>query len=296
MHARRLVTLTLALTLMPMACLPDDTRAPPGQLEVTLSSDDSLRAGIPSSEDGWAIAYSRFLVVLGDADLSGDDCDAYSESHYNRIFELTHQSTQRVSILYGLGLCHFGFRIATPAWDSIRGEGVTADDETWLRTPGSDAHATDAGVSVRVQGSASRLGVQKSFDWSFRRFISYEDCALPDDAEQGGGVSLSGNESSQVDILVRGEALFGGAAREPSVPARFEPFRAADDEHGDGNGEITLDELQATPLPAGAMGGPMIESLGDRIYLQLLPEIAKFRGTGSCQVRSSPERPDFDGP
>jgi hypothetical protein len=234
--------------------------------------------------------------VLGDADLSGDDCDAYSESHYNRIFELTRQSPQRVSLLYGLGRCQFGFRIATPAWDSILGAGVSADDETWLRTPGSDAHATNAGVSVRVQGSASKLGVKKSFDWSFRRFISYEDCALPDDAAQGGGVLLSGNQSSHVEILARGEALFGNAAIEPTAPARFEPFRAADDEHGDGNGEITLDELQASPLPLGATGGPIIQSLGDRIYLQILPEIAKFKGTGKCQIRSSPERPDFDGP
>jgi hypothetical protein len=296
MSTRKLFCASLALALTPLGCLPDDTRDPPGQLEVTLSADSSLRTGIPSTEDGWAIAYSRFLLVLGDADLSGDDCDAYSESHYNRIFELSHESPQRVSLLYGLGRCQFGFRIAAPAWDSLLGDGVTTDDETWLRTPGSDAHATDAGVSIRVQGLASKLGVQKSFDWSFRRFISYEDCTLPEDATLGGGVLLRGNESSQVDIVVRGDALFGNAAVEPAAPARFEPFRAADDEHGDANGEITLDELQASPLPPGASAGAMIQSLGDRVYLQMLPQLAKFQGTGTCQARSSSERPDFRGP
>lgn len=292
MNARKILALNLGLALTLGNCLPDDTRKPPAELLVTVSADESLTSGIVSTEDGWTIAYSRFLVVLGDADLSGDDCDAYSESHYNRIFELTQPSPQRVSILYGLGDCQFRFRIAAPAWDSVLGQGVSVEDEVFMRTPGSDAHASDAGVSVRISGSASKLGVVKSFDWSFRRFIEYRDCAVSDVDV----ISLNSNGSSTVDIVVRGDALFGNGPKEPPAPPLFEPFRAADDEHGDGNGEVSFDELQNSPLPPGALGSENIATLGDRVYLQLLSEIAKFQGTGTCKIFSSSERPDSRGP
>jgi hypothetical protein len=294
MRARTVFTLSLALPAL-NACLPDDTREPPAELVVRASADDALANGISSTEDGWSIRYDRFLVVLGAAELSGDDCDAYTESDYDRVLEMTLASSQRVSLLYGLGTCRFGFRIATPAWDTVLGQGVSAEDEIFLRTPGSDAHATDQGVSVRISGSATQLGTVKTFDWSFRRFIEYNDCTLGEGPDSG-ALSLGSKGSSTVDLVLRGEALFGSAGREPPAAARFEPFRAADDEHGDGNGEISLDELQSSPLPEGVLANERIVTLGDRVYLQLLPEIAKFQGTGTCQVRSSPERPDFGGP
>lgn len=40
----------------------------------------------------------------------------------------------------------------------------------------------------------------------------------------------------------------------------------------------------------------MLGNLGDRVYMQLLHELAKFQGVGSCQVRSASSRPDFEGP
>jgi hypothetical protein len=282
----------LALALTSVACLPDDTRAPPGELLVTVSADDALSAGF-TSEDGWGITFSHFLVVLGDVDLDGDDCDVYSEAGYSRIFELKRASPQRVSLLYGLGPCHFGFQISAPAWDSLRAEGVSLNDEMFLRTPGSDAHASDAGVSVHIEGSATKLGISKSFNWSFRRFIEYNACAPESEEATRLGVVLSADQVTEVDLLIRGGALFQNARSEPEAPPRFEPFRAADDEQGNGDGDITLDELENSPLPPGAVANVMIEDLGDRVYLQLLHQIVQFPGQGSCLVRSSAERPDF---
>jgi len=140
---------------------------------------------------------------------------------------------------------------------------------------------------VHIEGSAERLGVIKTFSWSFRRFIGYHECS-PE-------LVLSAQQRTEVDIQVSPVALFRNAPREPEAPLRFEPFRAADDDHGDADGSISLAELQASPLPPDAIAGPAVEDLGDRVYLQLLPQIARFQGSGSCQVHSSPERPDGDG-
>lgn len=290
MNKRALMSSITALGfgLLCPACLPDDTRAPPGDLLVTVSADPALAAGSVSSEDGWSLAIARFLLVLGDANLDGDDCDAYSDTGYDRIFELTRPSPQRVSLGYGLGSCRFGFRISPPSWNTVRGEGVTPSDELLLRTPGSDAQADDVGVSVHLEGSAARQGVTKTFSWSFRRFIDYNQCEP--------ALLLSANERTEVDILVSALALFRNARREPEAPVRFEPFRAADDEHGDADGSITLAELHASPVPPDAIPVAAAANLGDRVYLQLLPEIAQLRSPSRCPVRSSPERPDFDGP
>lgn len=300
MKTSRSSALVAGITLLLATCLPDDTRDPPGELVLSVSTEAASQAGaITATDDGWALTFTRFLVVLGGASLDGDDCDAYYQGQYGRIFELTHESPQRVSVSYGLGRCQFGFRINAPAWDSLLGAGVSEDDRTLLRTPGSDAHASNQGISVLIEGSASRLQVNKIFQWSFRRFIEYNDCSVPSDAPDEApreGVVLSAEAVTSVEIVLRGTALFRNTRMEPTAPPRFEPFRAADDEHGDADGVVTLEELDHSPLPEAASGGPLVQTLGDRVYLQLLHEIAQFQGTGSCKIRSSPTRPDFDGP
>jgi hypothetical protein len=300
MYGSRIAALAGSFALLSVSCLPDDTRAPPGELVLTVSAEEaSVPGAVTSTEDGWVLTFTRLLVVLGGASLDGDDCDAYYQGEYGRIFAFTHESPQRVSTSYGLGPCQFGFRIATPAWDSLLGAGVSEDERTLLRTPGSDSHASNQGISVQIEGSASRLEVTKTFRWSFRRFIEYNDCSVPSDtpdATPREGVLLSAKEVTNVDIVIRGTALFRNARMEPPAPPRFEAFRAADDEHGDADGVVTLEELDNSPLPPEAAGGALIQTLGDRVYLQLLPEIAQFQGVGRCQVRSSPDRPDFGGP
>src|SRR4029077_7566101 len=57
----------VALGLSGAACLPTDTRPPPGSVMVPISSDGGAASGIPASEtlDGWSISFDRVLVVLG---------------------------------------------------------------------------------------------------------------------------------------------------------------------------------------------------------------------------------------
>ena len=140
MYTSRIAALTASFALLSASCLPEDTRAPPGELILTVSAEDaSIPFAITNTEDGWALTFTRFVVVLGGASLDGDGCDAYYQGAYGRIFAFTHASPQRVSVSYGLGQCQFGFRIAAPAWDSLLGAGVSEDDRTLSLDEGNAA-------------------------------------------------------------------------------------------------------------------------------------------------------------
>lgn len=274
-----------------LACLPADTRSPPATLVLNVDSDAAVRTGIPAeaSADGWSISYERFLLVLGNAELTGDDCDAYVESDYARIFDLLEPGPQRVSQLYALGRCELRFSIATPAWDTLRGAGVSEDDELALRVPGSDFVSDGIGVSVWVEGRAERGNESKRFSWPFRRFIHYDRCELPTEEGVESELSLTGQKTLVVDLLIRGAALFRESA-EDTASVRFDPFRDADDVTGDADGVITLAELESAPLIGRTA------TLGERLYLELLPEIVGYRGVGRCRFEASSEPPSFGGP
>jgi hypothetical protein len=295
------------------ACLPEDTRRTPGSVITAVTADAASGPEGFVTSDGWHVTYRSFLVVLGEIELDGDDCDPYSERGYSRILDMTRPEPQRVSIAHGLGTCDFSFRVTVPRWNTILGEGVPEDAAIALRTPGSDAHAHAEGISVFLEGTAERLdprgaqplSVRKRFAWPFRRFIEYEDCAFtPPDGTEERGVTLTASRSTPIDLFVRGDVFFvtGPAPSDPSRPdvltTAFEPFRAADDEHGDADGDVTLDELERTPWTDLLTTDPSseAETLGAHVYLYRLPELVRYRGGSDCKVRASAEEPDDGGP
>lgn len=297
-----------------VSCLPTDTRPPPGSLVVTVSSDDQLRQGIDAAAttDGWSIGFDRFLINLGQPSLDGDPCNAYSEPSYTRIFDMKTAGPQRVGLLYGLGQCDFGFRIGNPNADSLLGAGVTAADATFMRTPGTDPYAGTSGVTVYVKGHASKGPETKTFEWAFRRRASYRTCRT----SGGAGLDLQGSEARTVDIVIRGGALFADGL-EDGAKLRFGVFADADTKTGDGDGEVTLDELARVPVASAGLavgdGGAFLDdggisgapqgfgridagvsayakgavhglSLRDYVYLALFPNLPRFEGDGRCTV------------
>jgi hypothetical protein len=254
---------------------------------VSVTADETLARGGFATSDGWVVSFSRFLVVPGRVELAGDDCDQYTDNGYSRVLDLTRSGPQQLALVYGLGPCELGFRISTPTSDSVLGAGVREPDVVALRTPGADAHSAFAGISVWVEGSAEKAGLSKRFSWPFRRFIRYEHCASGEGDALDRGILLSAGEEATVDLSVRGDALFQG----PGATSAFEPFRVADDDEGNADGEVTLDELERVPWIAES-GGSAASTLGDRVYLELLPNIIRYRGTGSCEVHTSVDEPD----
>jgi hypothetical protein len=277
---------------------------------VTISSDGVAANGIPASEtlDGWSISFDRVLVVLGAVGLDGDGCDTYSEAGYTRLFDMKTSEARKVSISYGIGRCDFSFRAASPNADTLVTEGATESDKTMMRTPGSDAFTSQAGMSIYVHGHASLGETTKTFEWPFRFRARYERCAAFADGGGGSGLTLATNIGQTVNLEVRAGVLFENAHDPAGARPRFQVFADADTVYGNNNGQISLTELGRVPLAeagfkdledafggidAGSAirehhhldaAGPGDPSLEDYVYLVLFPAMIKYQSDGTCSV------------
>jgi hypothetical protein len=302
----------LSLLLAPLlvaGCLPEDTRPPPAEVTVTVASSPLTTGEIPSSltADGFGITIERFLVNLGEAELGPDDgtsCQVYSNPGYTRLFDFNRlEAPSTLGIAYATGECSVGFRVLPPDDSSIVDVGADASDDDFMRTPADDPDATNAGVSVYVEGEAVRNDQTFHFAWPFRKRIRYTGCiehpGAPNDL---GTLSLASGQKTTLELELHAEKLFQG---DPTTPLHFEPFALAD---RDGDGEITFDELWSVGVedfatsglyvspsagPAALHASPCrrqngdpspIATLGDFVYCMLLPNIATYQGSGACSA------------
>lgn len=311
------------------ACVPADTRPPPGVLTMTVSPSETVEAGV-KTVDGWTIHFDRVFVVMGNESLS-DNCTVYGEADYDRVLDVFAGPGQKLGILHGLGRCDVRFRAGPPSTDAVLGASVTPADKTALQIPEPDPYsppdgrgAGGAGTAFEIAGTATKDGVTKKFDLIFRRRVRYQRCTPdppPPDAsfatlndtvafsDAGDSVSLGENQNVVYDLVIEPEAVFRDDPNPTSAALRFAPFAASD---VDQNGEITLDELRGVPITtlrdAGAFeagtydfdddagllqrGRPIvITSLGDYVYQLLFPTLPRFRGTGWC-VTTGNRRPN----
>jgi len=263
----------LTLALVPGAltgCLPADTRPEPGSTATTVVGETALDAGITTA-DGWHISFDEFLISLGEIGLEGDDCNPYAESDYLRILDMRQPGAQRLNLMHALGTCEFSFLFEDPSADAVLGSGVDEADKDRMRTAGSDPFVEQSGVTLYVAGSATRADERYRFDWSFRHNLEYTDC---------GTVEFESGASDEVEIRIRGQVLFQSELAD-DAPLQFDDYASAD---ADADGNVTLEELHSVSLPAGSD----FSTLGERLYLGLVPEVPRFRNSDSC-VAAEPE-------
>ncbi|MGZ3448892.1 MAG: hypothetical protein ACXWUG_05145 [Polyangiales bacterium] len=304
----------LLLAFLLTSCLPSDTRPTPGEADVTLRGSESIKSGIPASafSDGWSITFNRFLVTLGGASFGGDNCTAYENDFYRRIFDGSVLDSQKVAQKFALGTCEFGFRVSTPDADTILMTGVTEQDKSMLRTGGTDPYSNGlTGISIYVSGKATKGAVTKTFTWPFRgRRVVYGPC-VPDITTLTTGsaplYTFTGSSQQVVELGIRGEPLFASSLDPKKAKLQFDPYARADDEFGDKNGDITLDELgKMTLMDAGITvedtvdpeadagtpdgGVPGFKTFEDFVYLGLAPHVVGLGQHGFCGVQISKPR------
>jgi hypothetical protein len=287
------------------ACVPADTRPPPGTLTLTVSPSPAVMQGVVTT-DGWNIHFDRVLVGIGDSSL-GDQCTIYGEAGYDRVLDVTTDGGQRLGILHAIGQCDVRFRLSAPSPDALLGEGVADADVTYLRTPGGDPYVPIGGIAADVAFTATRGDVTKKLHLSFRQRIRYRECALDPDAGLP-AIDLSGNQALAYDIRIEGEALLRDDI-DASAALRFDPFAKADT---NGDGTVTLDELRAVPIDEVREGGVfeagtyevddagnvrrgkpiVIATLGDYVYQLLAPTLARWRDVGWCASIGDQRRGD----
>ena len=271
---------TIGLLPFLLACLPVDDRPPPARVVVAVTVDQNLAEGITTT-DGWSIRYDRFLVSLGAVSLDPPSsslgppsssppsetsrCTEYAPAFYVRILDLLKPSPQTLRTAYGLGECTLRFELGDPGAFSSLVSNVDEDVERFMREPRPDAFAF-GGIVLSVAGTATRAGTTLSFDWSFRQAFGYETCDP---------ISLEGDASWTFEIQIQSRFLFHDRLDHETAQVVFDPYAAAD---GNGDGQITLEELGQVPVSDGTE----FATLAERLYLGLVPQLPWFQGQPPC--------------
>jgi hypothetical protein len=276
------------------SCLPADTRPPPATVLLDVSPNDASQKGV-TTVDGWSISVDRFLVGIGDASV-GDACISYSDAGYGRLLDGKRSDDQKLSLLFGLGQCELHFRTSPPASDMLLGTGVTEADAILLATKDVDPYVTQpAGVCVDLTATATRGTSVEHLHWSFRQRIQYRNCETPVDGKPTIPLDFPSNANLTYHIALMPDALLRDD-KTASAALRFDAIASADTMFGDGDGNITLDELGKVSLDVARLVGPygvpdpdprvmspIPTSLEDYVYLVLMPMIPQFREPILCQ-------------
>jgi hypothetical protein len=289
---RRLGLVVMALaSLAGASCLPADTRPPAGSILLTVTSADDPSV---TTADGWSIAVDRLLLGIGYASL-GHDCNSYSEAEYERLLDGRLGTDQRLSILFGLGQCDFEFHVAAPSAETLLGEGVTdADKELMATHEDFRAGRPPDGIAVDFAATATRGPEIKRVHWMFRQATTYLRCVRTEPGMPSQPLELQSNDNLTLHIGIRGVALFGDDADSRTAVMRFDPIAMADTMYGNGDAEVTLDELDGVSLDLARQSGPYrvgsvrsgpVSSLEDYVYLVLLSRLVGFRENITCETQ-----------
>lgn len=303
---RKLLGSMLTGAVLFSGCLPGDIRPEPGRVYVTAEASAATTEGF-STDDNWTIRFERLLVGIGNVSLEGQDCNEYSGSGYDRLFEFTLSGAQKLGEAYGLGACDIEFRLRSPSDESLLQKGVSAGDHEFMRELTLEGVEIPENLpfngrlprtGVYARGTATRGGVVKRFDWKFivgRYELS--NCENAVDGSKTSLVNLKAAEDLRLAVTFHGEDLFRDGIA-PGDLHRFDRLAAAD---ADMDGNITLVELSAVPAPE-VEGEVPIDDDDDLIPRlpgwagfmteQLLPRMAYLDGS-RCRLR--PDEPRMGG-
>jgi hypothetical protein len=170
---------------------------------------------------------------------------------------------------------------------------------------GNDAGTSrDAAVSSGTRDAA--LDASRTADGSAVD-AGASDASLPlfTDAGSPGpkGLDLASGGARSVDIRMNARVVLYDTTNLTVGSPRFDVIALADDHYGNGDGNVTLDELRLVPLSDVSGGGryeqPHPEAarvlwttLEDFVYVGLYPSVGRFEGTGTCTTGLQVPRAD----
>lgn len=286
--------------LCTVGCLPADTRPEPARIYMGTEPSPNVLDG-HVSDDGWSIRYERFVTALGDVRLTNEECNDYSGTRYEWLFDFTELGEpHKVGLAYGIGKCSVTYRMRDASNDTVTGPGTTEDDVLFMRIEGTDEYNEGQETALWLIGEATKDDVTKRFEWLFRSSYTLTKCQQVDDenARHISNMELEGGDEHDFSITIRPQELFRERA-DGDAAVRFEPFAAAD---ADGDGWVTLEELDEVPANPEGLTDEDYEHLEDfdgldedaslRDYVDqvLLPKVSRLAGGGVCQARQRRRR------
>jgi hypothetical protein len=271
----------LRLTTAVIAMLYSTGCAGEGSLVLTTWGEAFIEEGIPAGtfEDDWSVTFSKFLVVVTEARVADDDGAVALETAGAVVNDLVQSGPFTMVTAPAVPARRYNAVevVVAPDADAVAGS-ASADDV---------ARMVDGGLSIHVEGSASRGDDIATFAWSFATATRYSACETVGDGE---GQVVRADEENTAQLTVHGDHLFYDDLAAENAVLRFDGIFGADGAAGDAaDGVIALDELDAvdlTTLPSDQYGSAgTAETLGDFVT-SLSRTIIHFNGEGECSISS----------
>ncbi len=276
----------LALSLVLGACTTDAASSGgKGSASFTTWGEEYIEEGIPATEleDGWAVKYEKFLVVIGNVKV-GDGTAVGAEMKTAKVFNLVVPKPKPVVELKDLeakAWTEVSYEIAPATSASELGEGATEAEKALMVT---------GNYSVYVEGKATKGTDTKSFKWGFSTKTQLDKCKGEVAGKEVDGVVVTNGGVDAVELTIHGDHFLYDDLQSPDAKLRFQNIADAD---ADKNGEVTLAELEASklarlPKANGPYGtGTASEILDMKAYTTALSRtVGHFRGEGECLARS----------
>lgn len=279
----------LCLTALVAAC--DETPSDQKYGSLALSTTSATAEKGFTSTDGWAIKLDHFYVSLPSVSVGGLDGVVTASASAQIIDQVAPGPKTLVEATVR----------AARAWDDVHFEiGPAALTDGAPPSYAAPAAAGDSavkvdrmvkeGLSLLVEGSATRGAVTKKFSWGFTTDTSHTACAGEVNGALVPGLVVPPEGGDGAEIGMRADVLFSNTLGNPGAATSFDAFASAD---GDNDGTITLDELRAVTLEklrTGAIGpydvakDSTIADLGGYAEELTRHVVSTFRAKGSCKA------------
>jgi hypothetical protein len=274
-----------------LAC--GDNAAGEGTARFTTWGEEYIEDQIPADPegeagfvDGWTVKFDKFLVVFHGIEVADSSGEVAARMEGSKFVDNTIAGRKDLVSFTGVEAKHWdrvSYQIKPAEPDSEVVEGSAEDRDMMVAN----------GYSLYVAGSASKQGedgatIIKTFHWGFQTATQYHDCQQAAESGQPieGLVVTNGGEDTS-ELTTHGDHFFYDrlmASPDPAVKTslRFEEKAAAD---ADGDGEITLEELDAAPIDVRLYDPSGLDAPSLGIFMRSLARtVGHYRGEGECAV------------
>jgi hypothetical protein len=216
--------------------------------------------------DGCAVTYDTFLVSMAAVELLDGNGEVVGELTPPRVFDLTAPGPTPVGSVTVPADHYSHVRLVVSPEPGAEADTGSAEDLAAL---------LDAGASVLADGTLSCDGDQAHFRWTFDASTTY-DCEPPDLTIPNGG-------ADDTQLTIHGDHLWYDHLVADDAGLRGREILAAD---GDGDGEITLEELETVSIPSLGFGvGEFSDVVTLRDFVEHLTQtLGHIDGEGECRV------------
>jgi hypothetical protein len=288
---RRTIGTGLLAGAIACSCTTNDADGK-GTVTFTTWGEEYIEQGIPPMdadgrvvvEDGWTIAFDKFLVVISDVSVAEEGKAPVATLAVSKLFDMHLPGEKLVASFPDLpakAYSNVSWAIAPATSTTELGPGTTDADRAMM---------VEKGHSIWVSATASKGSVSKKIAWGFTTSTLYDRCKAEKEGREVDGVVVTNGGTDSVQLTIHGDHLFYDDLQSPDAKVRFDAIANAD---ADGDGEVTLEELAAVDLAdpskiaVGTYGTGSAAGIHDlRAFVEALSRtIGHFRGEGECVTR-----------